>query len=294
MKGSMAAWAVVMAAVPGVYVAAALEPQRPGVSARAGEGPQRVVVPWSDPARPGLVKVQILNGSITVRGYDGKDVIVEVAEAARNETARRDREGRPGGTDTSGLRRIANTGLGLTVEEENNEMRVSAQTVGEGASLSLQVPRRTSLKLSTINDGAILVENVEGEIEANNINGPVTLKGVAGTVVAHALNDDLIVTMTRVGDKPMSFSSLNGDIDVTLPADIKADVRLETVSGEILTDFDLVLQSAPVKPTVEERGGGRTRYRVKLERVMRGTINGGGPELSFKNFNGDIRIRKQK
>ena len=37
----------------------------------------RVVVPFSDPGKPGLVKAHLINGGIMVKGYDGKEVIVE-------------------------------------------------------------------------------------------------------------------------------------------------------------------------------------------------------------------------
>jgi hypothetical protein len=41
----------------------------------------------------------------------------------------------------------------------------------------------------------------------------------------------------------------------------------------------------------EERDGKRTR--VVIEREARGTINGGGPEISFETWNGTIYIRKK-
>jgi len=36
----------------------------------------RVTVPLSDPARPAFVKAHLLNGGITVKGYEGKEIIV--------------------------------------------------------------------------------------------------------------------------------------------------------------------------------------------------------------------------
>ena len=87
----------------------------------------------------------------------------------------------------------------------------------------IQVPVNTSLKLSCINGGNIVVEDISGEIEVNNINGGVKLTNVSGSVIAHALNQNVIVKLNKITpDKSMSFSSLNGDVDVTLPADAKA------------------------------------------------------------------------
>jgi hypothetical protein len=95
--------------------------------------------------------------------------------------------------------------------------------------------------------------------------------------------------------KPMSFSTLNGVIDVSLPESVKATVRLKTDNGAIYSDFDVKLEGA--SQVVEDnkddnRGRGSHHYRV--DRTLRGTINGGGPEYTFTSFNGTIYIRKRK
>ena len=41
--------------------------------------------------------------------------------------------------------------------------------------------------------------------------------------------------------------------------------------------------------TQEHEGKG---YRVRMEKAVEGTIGGGGPELRFKTFNGDIILRQ--
>ena len=42
------------------------------------EAPDRAIVPLTDPAKPAKIEVSIMRGSITVKGYAGKDVIGEV------------------------------------------------------------------------------------------------------------------------------------------------------------------------------------------------------------------------
>ena len=88
----------------------------------------------------------------------------------------------------------------------------------------------------------------------------------------------------------MAFSSLNGDLDVTFPKSLKANVKLRTDMGEILTDFDMVV--SPQKTLVETNENSDT-YKVKLEQWVQGKINGGGAEMLFKTWNGDILIRAQ-
>jgi len=139
------------------------------------------------------------------------------------------------------------------------------------------------------------VEGVSGEIEVNNTNGGVKLTNVSGSVIAHALNKSVIVKLNKITpDKSMSFSSLNGDVDVTLPADAKARVKIKTDNGEIYTDFDVNMDASGRQPVIEDGRPNRGKYRVRMDHAIYGTINGGGPEFQFQTFNGNVLIRKAK
>src|SRR5947207_10569297 len=73
----------------------------------------RVSVPFRDPSRPGLVKVNLVTGGITVKGYDGKEVVVEARLRGTKPSEKQDKK-------TDGLKRIEIATTGLTVEEEDN------------------------------------------------------------------------------------------------------------------------------------------------------------------------------
>lgn len=255
----------------------AAAPQPQAVAATA----DKLVVPFSDPSRPGTLRVGLTTGTIKVTAYPGKEVLISTRTDDAEHAERVDRQG---------MRRIRNTAGGLTVEEERNEMRVSSSNPSQKITIDIQAPTHTSLVLSTTNDGDIIVSGVSGDIEVNNTNGGVTLTGVSGTVVAHALNEDVVATMAAVGGKPMSFTSLNGDINVTLPATVRADVRLQPGNGSVYSDFDIQMQAPVIRQEGGRQGGGK--YVLKVEQTMIGKINGGGPEITFKTFNGDIRIKK--
>jgi len=251
----------------------------------------KVTVPLTDPSRPVFLKIGLVSGGITVKGYSGKEVVVEAHSQPSDDDEEEDNAPK-----RKGLKRIPNTSTGLTVEEDDNTVSVgnSGRWGTRKIDLDIQVPVNCSMKLSTVNDGNISVSNVHGELDVNNTNGSVTLKEISGSVVAHALNGDILVTMNEVNpDKPMSFSSLNGEIDVTLPSTVKASLQISDEQGEVYSDFDMQMEKS--KPVVEEspakKGG---RYKVTLDKGMKGTINGGGQEIQFKNFNGNIYIRKGK
>ena len=226
-----------------------------------------------------------MQGKITVRGHDANNVIVETKDD-RNEDDEREGSGK-----RAGLRRIRNTSSGLTIEEENNEMRISTQMHNETA-LSILVPVRTSLKLTLMNGDDITVDRVEGDLEVNNMNGDIFLTNVAGTGIIHSANGEVKAQFTRVTGKPMSFTTLNGDVDVSLPADIKATVRLDSGHGDIYTDFPIDMMPTAMQSTVEDNRSKGGKYRIKMEKAMIGKINGGGVEYTLKTLNGDIHLRR--
>ena len=65
---------------------------------------------------------------------------------------------------------------------------------------------------------------------------------------------------------------------------------MKSEQGEIYSDFDLDLEKTA--SNIEEKRKGK--YTVTVERTMKGKANSGGHEFLFKNFNGDIYIRKGK
>lgn len=250
--------------------------------AQPSAGADRVSIALSDPSRPALVKAGLVNGGITVKGYDGKEVVVEAR--ARN---------RESGRTEGNLKRLAVNTTGLSVEEENNEVRIGTDSHMRAIDLTISVPQHTSLHLRCVNDGDIAVSGVDGELDVDDVNGSVTLANVSGSAVAHALNGRLLVTFVRVNpQKAMAFSSLNGDVDVTFPADLKANVTIKSDRGDVFSDFDVQLQAQAAQPVVEDSRGRGGKYRVRLDKAIHGTINGGGPEIQFTNFNGTIYIRK--
>jgi len=250
--------------------------------AQGQAGGDRIPVTLSDPSRPARVKVSLVNGGITVKAYEGKEVVVEARVRNRENTR-----------NEGGPKRLTISSTGLSVEEENNEVNINTDSYMHPIDVTVSVPVHTSLKLRAVNDGDIVVTGVDGELDVDDINGSVTLNNIAGSAVAHALNGHLYATFTKVDpQKAMAFSSLNGDVDVTFPADLKANVSIRSDQGDVFSDFDIQLKAASSQPVVEDGRGHGGKYRVKIDKTIHGTINGGGPEIQFRNFQGKIYIRK--
>jgi DUF4097 and DUF4098 domain-containing protein YvlB len=254
-----------------------------GIVSAQDTGVDRVTVPFSDPARPRRLVVSLLTGGITVKAHANKDAIVEA----------RSRGSRGGQAERSGLRRLDVNTTGLNVEESENTIEVGTGAMNRAVDITVFVPAETNVKLRATNNGNIEVEGITGEIDANCLNGGVTITNVAGAVLAHSLNGKVLVTLNRVTpNKPMSFSTLNGDVDVTLPADAKANLKLKSENGDIYSDFEITLNPTTREPVVKGTSG-KGKYKVSFDRAMTGTINGGGPEMQFTTLNGRIYIRKK-
>lgn len=261
------------------------------VPAAIGQEPaaDRVTVPLSDASRPALIDVSLVQGSITVRGTNRKDVSV-VARADA------DRPSRRYDADATGLRRIPQT-AGFRISEEGNRVKISSDSPNRSITFEIEAPARANLKLHTVNGGEIVVENIEGDLDVSNVNGGITLTNVAGSVTAGTTNGSVRATMTRVtAERQMAFTSLNGTVDVTLPPTTKANLRLRSDNGDVYSDFEV--QLAPSAPLIQENSqesrGRNGRYRISRNRSIVGAINGGGPEFELRTFNSNVYVRRGK
>jgi hypothetical protein len=244
---------------------------------------EQLTVPLSSPGKEYTLKVHLVTGSIKVVGYDGKDIIINVTPRGGEEERSRASE--------NGMKRIsASGGYEVTAKEADNTVTVNTGNPNKAVDLDLKVPQGGKLKIGTVNDGDIVVENVTGELEVNNVNDAITMTNISGSVVANTVNGDVTVTFITVDPKaPMAFSTLNGDVKVTLPADTKANLKLKSDNGDVFSDFDIDIDKTPSKVNKTTEPG---MYKIKKDDWVYGKINGGGPEMMMKNMQGDIYVKK--
>ena len=254
---------------------------------------QRITMPFRDPSAPRKLNVDVMLGSVTIKGYEGRDAIIEYTPngvpfpgARRNNT--------PPEPPPPGMHRIGG-GRGFDVTEDNNVVQVKGNGFFGSGDVTIQVPYDTAVTAKTMTGRTVTVDNISGEIEANNMNGEVNVTNASGSVVAHSMNGKVIVSLNKVTPgKNMSFSTMNGNVDVTLPADTKANLKMRADNGEIYTDFDVKLDTLSTPQVEEEKTrSGKVRRRVRPEGTEQGTINGGGAEMQFTTFNGRILIHKK-
>jgi len=139
----------------------------------------------------------------------------------------------------------------------------------------LRVPRQIRLdELSTL-EGEIVVRDIDGTIEAHNLHGDIEGINVSGSVVAHALAGNILFSLRALPDHRLPFTlvTLNGNVDLLMPAQANADLELSTVAGNIVGDYAFQVSSTPGDSTRHTQvGAGGVRMEL---RTVRGNIHVG-------------------
>jgi len=238
-----------------------------------------VKVPLSKPGNEGKLILSLIEGSITVEGHSADYVLVEAVKRSRSSNWKNKYKNK----NKQGLRRIEENSLSFSIEENNNVVHVKSKVYDATVDYTIKVPKNFSVKLKANNNGLH---------EVSNLNGEIKMSGVGGSVIADALNEDITVQFESIyNDTAMMFTSLNGDIDVSFPSDLKANVMARSDNGNVYTDFEMKASKADNR--VEGKGSDGV-YRVTQKKGVSGKINGGGIDINFKTLNGDILIRSNQ
>jgi len=141
----------------------------------------------------------------------------------------------------------------------------------------LRVPRQIHLdELSTL-QGDIVVHGVEGSMEAHNLHGDIRGIDVSGSVVAHALTGNILVSLRALPDRrlPLQLATINGNVDLVMPAQANADLALSTVAGNIMGGYPFQVSSTP---------GDSTRHAQ---------VGAGGARVELRTVRGNIRVSQR-
>jgi hypothetical protein len=233
----------------------------------------RQSVALEDPARPPWVRVKLTNGDLAVMGHEGSEVVVECIGQG------------PQAQDKP---------AGLSITQADNVVNISMPPDALALQWRVRVPSASRLTLNDQANGNLRVEQISGEIEVNLVNGNLAVTQVTGSVVAHAVNGNMTVDFApATRDKPTVLTSVNGRIQVILPENFKANLKLETMNGHI----DCQVTSTPEAPPGKTPGPSAKSSRIMPGlpgKIIKATLNGGGPSLAIKTVNGSIQVRKKR
>jgi hypothetical protein len=196
--------------------------------ARADESVGHIA--FSDPSKPGTLRIRVWQGAVTVRGSDAKDITVKTDTTAPESKPRDD-----------GMR-VLSASSTYRLSESNNV--VSLEYGGEGfggapADFDITVPKTTSVIVVNSIRGDFTCRGISGDMDVRTIHGDVKADGVSGSVCIESMNGEISVNMASLtASKLLCLTSMNGKIVVRVPSDSKANIRFRTHHGVILTNFD--------------------------------------------------------
>lgn len=242
------------------------------------------------------LEVRAIHGAITVEAYDGQDVEMLIEKSISAETEDDLNEAKRDvildtGDNAAVVRAIVKYPDQAVCGEEDGRTR-SHQSLKYDVrfDFTIRVPRATRLELCTINQGDVSVTGTHGDFDIRSVNGRITMIDVAGSGDATTINGPVKASFVSAPSSASMFKTINGEVVLTLPDGLSADLRMKTFNGGLFTDFEVQPLSATASLTAEKHGGMSVYRTTGFTTVRAGK---GGPELTLESLNGDVRVLRR-
>ena len=198
----------------------------------------------------GRLIVKNVFGSITIEGYSGNSVLIEVQREisartqANLELGKKELQVK---FNVDGNRVIARPDAPyITFDNERlsfdwcNHKGYDEIKYEHHLTFRVKVPKGISVQASTVNDGEIYLGNVSApKIKVSNINGGIELNNVVGKTDLHCINGDVTVSYAQNPSSDSTYYALNGDINISYQNGLSANVSFKSMNGDLFTDFDI-------------------------------------------------------
>jgi DUF4097 and DUF4098 domain-containing protein YvlB len=138
----------------------------------------------------------------------------------------------------------------------------------------VRVPAGVRVLARTVN-GGLDVRGMTATVDAATVNGGVFVETSTGPVDISTVNGSVEARMASVpGDGGMKLTTVNGDVTVSVPETLSANLEARTTNGQIQSDIPVTVRG--------------TRSLRRLE----GTLQGGGRLVRLSTVNGSVRVRR--
>lgn len=257
----------------------------------------------------------------TIEGYEGKEIIFLSGSTATGQTDQRAK-----GLEalaTSGLK--DNTGMGLSIKENGQEISVENVFSDIQDLLTIKVPRGMKVSFTSSRNQHyedILIRNIKGEIEVAAQYNKIKLENNSGPMNISSINGPVEAIFQGDVKGPISIVSVRDYVDITLPASTSANLELATNYGKLYAskEFEVTTDrpandktahqatfpsltgaispnsGAAAGPKPNGSQGAKTQsaaigYGYGSGEQVNGKLNGGGTALIFKSINGNVYLR---
>ncbi len=142
---------------------------------------------------------------------------------------------------------------------------------------TVQVPQHVQLPdISSVN-GVIAIDGVAGSITASTVNGETRVKNAAQSLKLSTVNGTITAQMDSLqGSQSVSLDSVNGEMELTVPADADAAFTVTTVNGEISSDF----------PSLQ------AKHEFPVGNNLKGSLGHGSAAVKANAVNGTVKFLK--
>ena len=131
--------------------------------------------------------------------------------------------------------------------------------------------RATSCRLASVS-GSLTLDGGNGPLDLRTCSGAVEVRNATRAELAlETTSGNILFSGSLRAQGEHRVESTSGDVHLVLPADAAFDLDVETVSGDIQTDFAVTM----------------TEFDKKH---VAGEVNGGGPLLRISTSSGDITL----
>lgn len=219
----------------------------------------------------GKVSVSNINGSIEIRGWDRNEVQVVATKVADTKERLADVEIR---FDSSPHTFSVETDYGdWRARGANSGWKNSRLTVN----YVIMAPNGAVLnEIETVN-GTVSVSDFSNSTKVSAVNGSVIAKNLKGTANLETVNGEVAADFEKLeAGSRISLSTVNGRVNLTLPSDVNATIRADSVNGVITNEFGL--------PVRKGKYVGRDLY---------GRIGTGDVQIQLESVNGGLAINKK-
>ena len=208
----------------------------------------------------GRVSLDNVNGNVEITGWDRNEVQIDAVKKARDQQR----------LDEA---RIEVNASGDSVEIKTRYPESHTNNNPASVHYELHVPQNARLDHINLVNGSLTVQKVSGEVTANLVNGKLRVDDLAGRADLSSVNGGIEANYASLNNvRDIKLNSVNGSIELGLPASPNAQVKASTISGDIRSDFPLEVHSGFVGKNVT------------------GTLGGGGTSIALSNVNGSIHI----
>jgi len=230
---------------------------------------------WSGTLSPGqTLEIKGVNGSIRAELASGNTIEVSARKTAnRSDPSSVRIEVVPGADGVTICSVYPSDGPQANYCESGRGGHSSTRDNDVVVDFTVKVPAGIHFVPKTVN-GSVTALGLRSDVDGTSVNGNVRIR-TTGLARAKSVNGSIEAALGVASwSGSLDFKTVNGSIDLTLPAGVSADVHATSMSGNFASDF-------PVTMT------GRLE-----ERKLEGRIGAGGRELNLTTVNGAITLHQ--